>query len=83
MTTPSGDEIVNDFTGRGFGELAAPRKATSPPAAVPTKKPSRALVPIAARKPTSNADAPDSRRKRTREQRLVLALARLLAARMR
>ena len=83
MTMPSGDEIVNDFTRRGFGELAEPRKASAPSSPAATKKPARAFPPIAARKPVLHADAPGPRRKRTREQRLVLALARLLAARMR
>lgn len=82
MTSSSGDEIVNDFTRRGFGELASPRKPSDRASAV-IKKPSKALVPMPPHKAPPHTASPQKPRKRTREQRLVLAFARLLAARMR
>ena len=84
MTTVPGDEIVNDFYQRGTGELAVPHKSNAAQGTVPATKPhASAARPAVLRKPTSSGDAAGKQRKRTREQRLVLALARLLAARMR
>lgn len=82
MTSSAGDDVVNEFTRRGFGELASSAKPPMPAAAA-ASKPSRALVPVVPNKPAPHEAAAPKPRKHTREQRLVLALARLLAARIR
>lgn len=81
MTTASGDEIVDDFYQRGMGELtSARREASSPAPSSPPKQRASLALP---HKSTVTPGDPGKRPKRSREQRLVLALARLLAARMR
>jgi hypothetical protein len=81
MTTASGDEIVDDFYQRGMGELAgAPNEASSPAPSSPHRQ--RALLALPHKSSVTTGDS-GKRPKRSREQRLVLALARLLAARMR
>lgn len=84
MTTQSGDEIINDFYQRGRGMSKGPSRQG---ASTRTGSPGRPKPPGAS-SPHSNNPAPPAsaagkKRIQTRDQRLVLALARLLAARTR
>ncbi|WP_243041870.1 hypothetical protein [Dyella sedimenti] len=72
MTMHLGDEIVDHLYQEGNGGGIAAEDGSPVPATAPSAKPA---VP--------GRSAPAPRPKRSREQRLLLALARLLAARMR
>nr|WP_199045473.1 hypothetical protein [Dyella sp. ASV24] len=83
MTTSRGDGIVKEFYQHGAGELAAAyRKADSPASVAAATRPPVPAGKTAAKKPAELV-ASGKQRKRTRDQRLVLALARLLASRTR
>lgn len=82
MTTSQGDGIVKDFYQRGTGELAAAyRKGDTPASDAVVERPSIAAGKTA--KGSAETIASDKQRKLTRDQRLILALARLLASRTR
>ena len=81
MTIGHGNDIVKDLHERGTGALApVPGKARQSEPAVATAAKTR---PPARSTSSAPGEASDKQRKHTRDQRLVLALARLLASRMR
>lgn len=83
MTTTRGDGIVKDFYQRGTGELAtAYRKGESSASKAAAKRPPAPADKGAEKKPVKPV-ASDKQRKRNRDQRLIMALARLLASRTR
>ncbi|PXV52295.1 hypothetical protein SAMN04487785_105350 [Dyella jiangningensis] len=83
MTTPAHDEIIQRFYRLGISERHAPRKAaTAEGRSVEPQPTEKRNGPV---RPTglTGAATGKTQRKRTREQQLLFALARLLASRMR
>lgn len=83
MTTPAHDEIIQRFYRLGISERHAPRKAATAEGRSVEQQLTEKLNGPASPAGLTGAATGKVQRKRTREQRMVLALARLLASRMR